>query len=660
MNISKKIHIGLGIMALILIIAAMAGFRGVNMVSDSLRFVTGPAWKAADGAMGATIGIQAEMIAMQRSLLSEISHQQAIEDIHKAERFGGEALESMMASGLMAESQAIKMKGMIHLFRSRRDAMLSLHQELEQDKNKLNSTLTAIDNLLKEAEETVVQNMDSDSLSSMDHSKVQQMWEVADVVMENRIALLRRGHILTLLLDNHPSADQARTLLPKLLADVSAGVNVMSSSHLIPVESVSDLQSLLKAYTDQFEQVLTQFEELKEAKEDLATITQSMLDTIEILEESGASKVETVIEEVRPKVDTAQGVIWAAVVVGILLIVMGLLFLNRYVLARLNLVVTQMRKISEGEGDLTITLETKGSDELAELANGFNGFVGKTRSAIAEVKDSVDALKSATNQMSCITRDTVNGIQQQKSETGQAATAIAEMTATIAEVSSNAQAAASSTADANQQSVDGRHVVFLTVEAIGQLSDEIKKASEVIHLLESDSENIGSVLDVIRGIADQTNLLALNAAIEAARAGDQGRGFAVVADEVRTLAGRTQQSTTEIQAMIVKIQEGSTEAVQVMEESCKRVDVAVKQAQKAGDALSAITNSVTKINDMNTQNAAVAEQQAIVADGVSQNVNVIYDVAMQTSDGAGQIESASLELTKLSQRLESLVLQFRV
>jgi methyl-accepting chemotaxis protein len=269
-------------------------------------------------------------------------------------------------------------------------------------------------------------------------------------------------------------------------------------------------------------------------------------------------------------------------------------------------------------------------------------------------------LASAAEEMSAIMEETHRGTQQQQSETSQVVTAMNQMTATVQEVARHATEAAAAANNADQASIEGKQVVINTMKAIEDLSSEVHSAASVIGQLEKDSENIGAVLDVIKGIAEQTNLLALNAAIEAARAGEQGRGFAVVADEVRTLASRTQQSTQEIQEMIEKLQAGAQSAVKVMDDSRSRAEDSVSQAAQAGTSLEAITRAVSQITDMNTQIATAAEQQSSVAEEINRNVVNISDIVDRTAEGAQQTSTASEELANLAGQLQQLVNQFKV
>jgi methyl-accepting chemotaxis protein len=205
----------------------------------------------------------------------------------------------------------------------------------------------------------------------------------------------------------------------------------------------------------------------------------------------------------------------------------------------------------------------------------------------------------------------------------------------------------------------GQAEVSKTQNSINALASKVADASTVINNLSDDSRQIGSVLEVIQGIAEQTNLLALNAAIEAARAGEQGRGFAVVADEVRNLARRTQDSTREIQAVIEKMQSSTDKAVSVMGDGQAQAEVSVEQAQRAGEALTAINLSVQRISDMNTQIATAAEEQAAVANEINQNFNQITHSAVRAEEEATKITAASKQLESLARVLEKNVSQFK-
>ena len=346
----------------------------------------------------------------------------------------------------------------------------------------------------------------------------------------------------------------------------------------------------------------------------------------------------------------------AAIAIGLLLA----WFISYSITCPLRQAVHAMHDIAEGEGDLTHRLEQKGSNEIADLAGAFNQFASKVQAMVQQVTRSVEQISTASEEMSLITDQTNKEIQSQQSETDQVATAMNQMTATVQEVASHAARAADSARQADEEAQDGKRIMQQTLNAMDTLANEVENAAGVIHTLEKESEEIGTVLDVIRGIAEQTNLLALNAAIEAARAGEQGRGFAVVADEVRTLASRTQASTQEIQNMIERLQSGANNAVKAMEAGQTQARKGVEQASLAGASLETITKSVTTISDMNMQIASAAEEQSSVADEINRNIATISQSADNTAHGSQQTAIAGDELARLAAELRELVGHFKV
>ena len=248
----------------------------------------------------------------------------------------------------------------------------------------------------------------------------------------------------------------------------------------------------------------------------------------------------------------------------------------------------------------------------------------------------------------------------QQTQTDQVAAAIHQMAASVAEVANHAVAASKAADQAGNETREGHLRVDESRDSVLRLSQELARATEVIHQLESHSGEISGVLEVIRTIAEQTNLLALNAAIEAARAGEQGRGFAVVADEVRTLAKRTQQSTEEIDQMIAKLHGGVGAAVKAMGVSHEMASGTVGQSEKVQQALENILGAVGMIVDQNQQIAAAVEQQTAVAHDIDQNIVEINRAGERTAEGAHQTEDASRRLSAQVVQLKQLISAFRV
>ncbi len=309
--------------------------------------------------------------------------------------------------------------------------------------------------------------------------------------------------------------------------------------------------------------------------------------------------------------------------------------------------------------DGVIDLNYRQPDAQSDFARDFNTFMDALNEVVGRSKQAATQINTAMKVMRK-NYEQANGMsQQQRGETDQVATAVNEMAATVQEVAKSASNAADAANKADSDSRDGQQVVKQSITQIGELADNVEQAAGVIEKLNANSDEIGAVVEVIKGIADQTNLLALNAAIEAARAGEQGRGFAVVADEVRTLASRTQASTEEIQNMIEKLQTGTREAVTVMQQGRDRAKQSVEQASDAGSSLEAIAMAVTTINEMNVQIATAAEQQSQVAEEISRSVTNIRETAEEAAQTMRQTNDSTVELDQLAQELQDAVERFR-
>ncbi|OPB22179.1 chemotaxis protein [Pseudomonas fluorescens] len=326
----------------------------------------------------------------------------------------------------------------------------------------------------------------------------------------------------------------------------------------------------------------------------------------------------------------------------------------------INSVAAMLKDIASGDGDLTQRLAYAKKDELGELVNWFNRFLDKLQPTIAQIKQSITEARGTADQSSAIARQTSEGMQVQFREIDQVATASNEMSATAHDVANSASNAASAARGADQSAREGMSIIEQSTRDITTLADEVSKAVGEVEALAVNSEQIGSVLEVIRSIAEQTNLLALNAAIEAARAGESGRGFAVVADEVRNLAKRTQDSVEEIRLVIERIQSGTRGVVATMHSSQQQAQSNAGQIHQAVQALGKISDAVTVISDMNLQIASAAEQQSAVAEEVNRNVSAIRTVTETLTGQATESAAISSQLNALASQQMKLMDQFRV
>jgi len=311
-------------------------------------------------------------------------------------------------------------------------------------------------------------------------------------------------------------------------------------------------------------------------------------------------------------------------------------------------------------GDLSENPAVERRDELGQLQQSMAQMIRNLRGLISGIGDSARQIASAATQLSTVTEQTRTGVNNQKDETDQVATAMNEMLATAQEVARHAEQASIAASEADQQTHLGDKVVAQAVEQIGHLASEMALSSRAMLALQQESQQIGSVLDVIKSVSQQTNLLALNAAIEAARAGSAGEGFAVVADEVRSLALRTQESAEEIEGLILRLHTGTQQVADIMDSSRSLTDNSVSLTRDAGDALAAIARTVSVIQEMNPQIAAAAEEQSAVAEEINRSVLKVRDVSEQTAAASEETAAASAQLSQLSLDLQTLVGKFRL
>ena len=321
--------------------------------------------------------------------------------------------------------------------------------------------------------------------------------------------------------------------------------------------------------------------------------------------------------------------------------------------------VLALNDIANGDGDLTQRLKVQSQDEIGQLASAFNRFVERIQSVVSQVGETSNHLFSAVDKLHHLSEHYDHQMQGHSRETDQVVTAVTEMSSTAQEVAASASNAATATSDAARESDAARGVVSGAINSINRLVGEVHTASGVIEQLAQETAKIGSVVEVIRGIAEQTNLLALNAAIEAARAGEQGRGFAMVADEVRSLAGRTQQSTKEINEMLQRLQGGVKQAVEVMQASEDRSQETVQEASHIASSLDSMVMAVSTINDMNIQIATAAEEQHAVSEEINKNLVAIQQIVSELTSAAVESNSTTRDLASTGDKLRKLVSQFR-
>ena len=353
--------------------------------------------------------------------------------------------------------------------------------------------------------------------------------------------------------------------------------------------------------------------------------------------------------------------VWMNILSSIALI-LGAIYLfacfSQNMLDSINRIKNSVNAVAEG--DLTTQVEMPSNDEMKAIGSDINTMVENTKSLVTKVLSATNDLVDTATKNSQSAATTNERINQQNIEVEQVATAMNQMSATVQEVADNAEQTASSTASADKDAKAGYHIVESTTQSIAELAKELEQASNSINELQSDVNSIGSVLDVIQGIADQTNLLALNAAIEAARAGESGRGFAVVADEVRTLASKTQESTEEIRHMIDKLKDSAKTSVAAIDSGNEKSQTTVEDAERAGEALKQISESVGHISLMGEQIASAATEQSTVAEEINRSVMSVKGISELTGEASKESAENSRFLDDIAKNLKTLVAQFKI
>tara|TARA_B100001245_G_scaffold124329_1_gene91716 strand:- start:92147 stop:93808 length:1662 start_codon:yes stop_codon:yes gene_type:complete len=350
---------------------------------------------------------------------------------------------------------------------------------------------------------------------------------------------------------------------------------------------------------------------------------------------------------------------WTSVFTLVILILISVVIANT-ITRSIEDIVSSIKDIAQGEGDLTKRIPETSEDEIGDLVKWFNRLLDKLHKAITDIVQSIEPLAEVNNELRSSGARALEAADVQNRSTKRVSSDVMSIVDMITEIAGSAEGAETEAESAFQVAQDGATIVSGNVRGIRNFAEKIQTANSTVQKLKTDSENAGMILQVIQSIAEQTNLLALNAAIEAARAGEQGRGFAVVADEVRTLASRTHESTQEIQKVLKDLYASASDASDVMQDSESHVQESVAAAERTGESLQLITERVEAINKMSSVIASTAARQKNMSESIASSVSEIETTSQQTADSMKEVADETEVLTKVSKTLQKIAGQFRV
>ncbi|HBS42144.1 MAG TPA: hypothetical protein DEA26_05655 [Oceanospirillales bacterium] len=453
------------------------------------------------------------------------------------------------------------------------------------------------------------------------------------------------------LLQNEIEPQTAREHMEKKLHNTRTDIGLLEGT---PFQSKAQaglvtnlrIQELLEMYLSVREQNLADHQAIRDLIQKLSNDTEKSIgDAIHGNFESLISSMVSII---------------LIMLAGIAFAALCSVLIGRTVTRSINRLIKLITGLAQSGGDLTFRIGIDGKDEVASLATQLNHFLESLQTLFTAISKAGHSMMSSAEQALMSTRNCSNIMERQSSKTAEVTNSVKALESSVRDVSENTAQAAASVTTTNQASDRVTSSVHQVVAAISNANTQLEKATGAIHTLQADSQNIGGILDVIRGIAEQTNLLALNAAIEAARAGEQGRGFAVVADEVRSLAQRTQSSIEEINRMITKLQEASDNATVIIESGGRQITSSVSASQQAGEEANQISALMTDMSSRISQIAQAMQAQSQLASGINKEILSVKDMAGESNTSSTTAENAANQQVTEARELLDLIGKFRI
>ncbi|MBT6701161.1 MAG: HAMP domain-containing protein [Gammaproteobacteria bacterium] len=668
-NLSLKLVIGYSLMAVLLIICGLAGYIAANKLSDVSDFLVNEARFTVQGALQTSNGVR-EQIQVMEDILSGRITQNIDTALNSAKNNTNQAYQKMIDAGLLPDDQLTKLNAAQQAFIDALNPLMEGNKHYQNgyylmisNADDLKNLLNSINNLANRIIVERETNWDTDDAANSEQT---EEWFAATATTEAKLGLFSQLYYYQRFISS-TNRQPIEELMVNSRNDLDIYIEDLSSMKIAektPKDSTETYAASLKYLQNQhkilYDQAKASFLNLQQKRLLYTSKASALLEQTVAIEKISDQVINQEINKIQQVKKSAFLSILITVLVGIVLVVVAYWVALKIVVCPVRNVAEKLDDISQGDGDLTQTLSIKGNDEITDLSRGFNNFTQQIRSLIVELVEATGKLSSTSSDLANQSVETQNQMSAQQDVTNSVSNAMDEMSNKVESVSLAAEEAEQSMKVMDQTLEKSQHVISSTLNSINEFAADIDSANTVIEELNRDSQQIGSVLDVIQGIAEQTNLLALNAAIEAARAGEQGRGFAVVADEVRTLASRTQDSTTEIKAIIDRLQNGSSKAASVMGKSQKDAQDTVSKTASASESLSSITSNIQSMGHIINNISSAATTQNQQAQSMNQNLSNIRQITAETTQSNQNMSEITVELNQLANQLKSLVGHFKI
>jgi len=672
MKIRTKILLGYSVMCLLLLVSGGAGYYGVRLLNNSLDFLAGPAWDTADGSMNSTIEIQNQIIAA-----NEVTRgHQPEENLRTIKASGQTALdetERMIAAGLIENASVDQLRKARDQYMQHVDHMLGTwdrYRDARESFDKHTDLFVSLGEQLEEIGDGAVEKIQSEPDTAISwNSGLATKWEAADGGMEASIGFLTQLYHVNRITADFPF-EAEKMGLDEAIAFQTEAVNGMLDTGLFngtieegPFKGetyAAAYRAELKKHFEEMGTLVKSYTDFIEAEHSYRVSAESLREVLEKIEGEGDQRVEQQASLIVSTRQTALTTIVGAIAGGLLAAMLAAWLTLRSITRPIAGIVSRLKDIAEGEGDLTQRIEIRSKDELGELSEWFNSFVSKVHSLIREITQTSNRVREGACGIADSNGTLAQSLNDQTTRIASVSAAVEEMSSSVIEVARQASDANANATQSGEAAREGEAVVGRTINGMQTINKVVSEAAASVGELGRLGEQIGQVITVINDIADQTNLLALNAAIEAARAGEHGRGFAVVADEVRKLADRTTKATDEIAGSIQTIQSRTREAVDQMQAGTKTVSEGVKSASEAGERLRSIVSASSKVAGLIERIAAASEEQSQAGGQIASDIESINVTIQETTEITHTSVNHARELSEQADRLAQMIGKFKV